>query len=200
MPFARPKTIQLPEPFGTHPQYIIPHPETLTLSKSMADKGVKLVEVRGTWPPKNMSLVKMLYDWGIIRNPEVEIKGIKVGVWDVIANYLLQSHEGTHTELYGYALHVEVTGSKDGQKARYIMTNTHPASDGSVKEWEGLRSYTKCVGIPLSIGAQLIVKGKANGVGIVAPELAFDPIEVFSELNKRDIVVQEKVFMEGAVS
>jgi len=200
LPFARPRTIELPDPYGTHPQYIIPHPETLTLSKSMADKGIRLVEVRGTWPPKNMHLIKTLYDWGILRNPEVEINGTKVGVWDVLATYLLQSDEGTKTELYGYALHVEITGTKDGQNVRYILTNTHPASDGSVKEWEGLRSYTKCVGIPLSIGAQLIAKGKAKGVGIVAPELAFDPVEVFKELQKRDIMVQKKVFMEGAVN
>ena len=45
--FASPKIIDLPEPYGAHLQYIIPHPETETLAKSMADKGVRRIEVRG---------------------------------------------------------------------------------------------------------------------------------------------------------
>lgn len=63
-PFARSKDIELPEPYGTHPQYIIPHAETKTAAKYLAKKGVKLIEVRGTWPPKNMELVKVLYENG----------------------------------------------------------------------------------------------------------------------------------------
>ena len=63
-PFARPRNIELPEPYGTHPEYIIPHAETKTVAKYLANKGVKLIEVRGTWPPKNMELIKALYEWG----------------------------------------------------------------------------------------------------------------------------------------
>src|SRR5512139_1716970 len=59
-PFTRPKNIELPEPYGTHPEYIIPHAETKTVAKYLANKGVKLIEVRGTWPPKNMELIKAL--------------------------------------------------------------------------------------------------------------------------------------------
>ncbi len=104
-PFARPLEIDLLQPFGTHPQYIIPHAETLTLPKSLADKGIKLIEVRGTWPPKNMRLIWELYDWGFLRNDKVKICGIEVGVLDVIASCLVQSKEGQSTDLYGYALH-----------------------------------------------------------------------------------------------
>lgn len=198
LPFARPKTITLPEPYGTLPQYIIPHPETTTLAESFADKGVRLVEVRGTWPEKNMLLVRALYEWGLLRNPEVEIKGAKVGVWDAIAEYLLQSEEGTTTKLYGYALHVEVTGKIGNRRARYLMTTTHPSSDGSVPEWAGLRAYTKSVGLPLSIGAQLLAAGKVKGAGIMPAELALEPMVVFEELKKRGIIVHEDVSLEGS--
>ncbi len=49
-PFARPRDIDLPQPFGTRTHYIIPHAETKTLATSLANKGVRLIEVRGTWP------------------------------------------------------------------------------------------------------------------------------------------------------
>lgn len=191
-PFARPRDIELPQPFGSHPQYIIPHAETLTLSKSLADKGVRLIEVRGTWPPKNMRLIRELYDWGFLRNDKVKVAHGEVGVLDVISSYLIQSEEGRNTDLYGYALHVEVTGIKEKTSVQYILTHTHPKSDGSVEGWEKLRAYTRCVGIPMSIGAQMISKGLVNGTGVIAPELAFVPDEMFAELEKRGIIVHKQ--------
>jgi saccharopine dehydrogenase-like NADP-dependent oxidoreductase len=94
--------------------------------------------------------------------------------------------------LYGYALHVEVTGKKNGQPVTYVLTHTHPPSDGSIPDWAGLRAYTRCVGIPLAIGAQLIAAGKTNAVGAVPPELGFDPATVFEMLEARQIVVHER--------
>lgn len=192
-PFARPRDVTLPQPYGTHTQYIIPHPEPLTLSKSLASKGVRLVEARGTWPPKNMRLLRALHEWGMLRNDTVQVGGGQVGVLDAIFAHCLQSPEGRETELYGYALHVEVTGKKDGRPVRHLLTHTHPASDGSVEDWAGLRAYTRCVGIPLAIGVQLIAVGKARGTGTVAPESAFGPSDVFAELTKRHIQVHHKV-------
>lgn len=192
-PFARPREIELPPPFGTHTQYIIPHAETMTLPKSLADKQIQLIEVRGTWPPKNMVLIRTLYDWGFMRNDKIEVDGTQVRILDAIAGYLLQSKEGQTTDLYGYALHVEVTGSREGKKYRHILTHTHPASDGSVKGWEKLRAYTRCVGIPMSIGAQMIAHGQVHGSGVMAPELAFEPSAVFTELAERGIIIHKKI-------
>lgn len=192
-PFARPRDIRLPEPYGVHPQYIIPHPEPVTLSRSLASKGVRLVEARGTWPPKNMQLIRALHEWGMLRNDKVVVGGSEVGVLDVVFAHCRQSQEGRETELYGYALHVEVVGVKNGQPVQYVLTHTHPPSDHSVPDWGGLRAYTRCVGIPMSIGAQMIAKGQARAVGVVAPEMALDADAVFRELEKRQIHIHQQV-------
>jgi lysine 6-dehydrogenase len=191
-PFARPREIKLPQPYGDTVQYIIPHSETITLSQALKDKGVRLIEVRGTWPKQNMTLVRGLYDYGILRNPEIQVGNQKVGLMTLIGDYLVNSEEGKKTELYGYSLHVEVAGIKDGVKKRGIIYHTHPASDGSVKDWEGLRAYTKNVGIPLSIAAQLLAQGKVKSSGILIPENAFEPEIIFKELKKRDIFMHEE--------
>lgn len=192
-PFARPRKIDLPEPYGETVQYIIPHSETRTLAKALEDKGVQLIEVRGTWPEKNMRLVRGLYDYGIMRNPKVTINGKEVGLMDVIGEYLLQSKEGQETELYGYSLHVEVIGTKNGVKKRHILYHTHPASDGSVKGWENLRAYTRNVGIPMAIATEILAKGMVKKTGVLIPEEAFDPTMIFNELKKRGIHVHEKI-------
>jgi len=199
-PFARPRMIELPEPYGTHEQYIIPHPEPLTLSTSLADKGVRLVEARGTWPPKNMALLKALHEWGFLDNTSVSLNGMEVGVLDAIFAHLRQSEIGTTTELNGYALHVEVEGRKDDEPVSIVLTHTHPASDGSVADWAGLRAYTRCVGIPLGIGARLLATGQARETGVVPPELAFDPTDVFERLAEQQIFVHQKRMPTPAVS
>jgi saccharopine dehydrogenase-like NADP-dependent oxidoreductase len=190
-PFARPLDVELPGPYGTHPEYIIPHSETKTVAAYLEAQGkqARFIEVRGTWPPKNMQLIRALYDWGILRNDKIRIAGVEIGIMDAVSAYLMQYPVGRETELYGYALHVDVTGMKDGKTLRYLLTHTHPASDGSVAGWEGLRAYTRCVGIPMAIATQIIAQGKVKRTGVVMPEFAFDPEEIFRELERRQIFV-----------
>lgn len=193
-PFARPREIELPEPYGKAVQYIIPHSETITLAKALKNKGVQLIETRGTWPQQNMKLVRALYDYGILRNDTIEVNGKGIGIMDCISNYLLQSKEGQETAVYGYALHVEVIGEKNGQKVQHILYHTHPTSDGSVEGWENLRAYTRNVGIPFGIATELIANGEVKETGVVTPEEAFqNPKIIFGELEKRGIYIHEEV-------
>ncbi len=194
-PFARPLDVELPGPYGTHPEYIIPHSETKTVAAYLAEQGkqARLIEVRGTWPPKNMQLVRALYDWGILRNDKIRIAGTEIGIMDAVSAYLMQYPVGQETELYGYALHIDVTGTKGGQKLQYLLTHTHPASDGSVEGWEKLRAYTRCGGIPMAIATQIIAKGQVKYKGVVIPEFAFSPEEIFRELEKRQIFIHIKI-------
>ncbi|MBO1512582.1 saccharopine dehydrogenase family protein [Metabacillus bambusae] len=195
-PFARPREIELPEPYGKGTQYIIPHAETKTLAKALKHKDVKLIEVRGTWPEQNIKLVRALYEYGILRNDKININGIDIGIMDCISQYLYQSKEGSETDLYGYALHIEVIGERDGQKAKYVLTHTHPKSDGSARGWEGLRAYTRNVAIPFAIATEMIAKNHVEKIGIITPEEAFkEPEGFFKELEKRGILVHEKIDM-----
>ncbi len=195
-PFSLEKIIELPEPFGTLPQYVIPHPEAYTLPRYI--QGVKRIEVRGTWPEKNMRLVRALYEYGFLRGDKVEVNGAEISTLDFLAAYLNQAPEGKEQDLWGYALHVEVTGLRDGKAVRHTLTTTHPSAD--VEGWEGPRAYTRSVGIPLSIGAQMIASGKVKEKGVVAPEGAFDPVEFIEELARRGIKVRERVDEDHTVA
>lgn len=192
-PFARQRDIALPEPYGTLPQWIIPHAETRTVHAYLKDKGIRLIEVRGTWPPENMQLIKTLFDWGFLNNETVRVNDAVVPVMDAIAAFLQQSPKGRTTALYGYALHVQVIGTRDGRWVEHVLTHTHPPSDGSVAGWEGLRAYTRNVGIPMAVGAGLIASGRVSGIGVTMPEFAFTPRDVFALLAKRGIEVHEKI-------
>ena len=190
-PFARPREVELPKPYGKTTQYIIPHSETVTLAQALKEKGVRLIEVRGTWPMQNMNLVRGLYDYGILKS-ESESRRYRDRTDDLDWRLSGKQPGRKIRALYGYALHVEVVGTKAGEKKRGVLYHTHPASDGSVKGWEGLRAYTRNVGIPLAIAAEQLAKGKVEKTGILIPEEAFQPEEIFKELEKRGIYMHEK--------
>jgi saccharopine dehydrogenase-like NADP-dependent oxidoreductase len=62
-----------------------------------------------------------------------------------------------------------------------------------MSEWGGRSAYSKNVGIPLSIGAQMVAAGKVKQKGVLPPEACFDPLEFFRELSKRGIHVDENI-------
>jgi saccharopine dehydrogenase-like NADP-dependent oxidoreductase len=95
--------------------------------------------------------------------------------------------------MWAYGLVVEVTGVKNGKPARVVLKNSHPP----MNEWGGRSAYSKNVGIPLSIGAQMVAAGKVKQRGVLPPEACFDPVGFFKELSKRGIRIEER--MESCV-
>mgnify|MGYP003904109191 FL=1 len=49
------------------------------------------------------------------------------------------------------------------------------------------------MGIPLSIGAQMIARGEVEGCGVLPPEQALPADTFLAELAKRGITYQEEV-------
>jgi len=185
-PLEGTKVVEFHEQIGKQEVYYVPHEEPRTLSKTFPE--LKKIEVRGCFPPDTMGLVKMLVKYNFYQDKPVEVDGKKVKPIDLMFNFLLQSPAAKENPLWAYGLVVEVTGKKNGKPAKVTLKNSHPPMD----EWGGRSAYGKNVGIPLSIGAQMIAKGKVKQKGILPPEACFDPVEFFKELSKRGIEIHEK--------
>jgi saccharopine dehydrogenase-like NADP-dependent oxidoreductase len=84
---------------------------------------------------------------------------------------------------------VEVTGRLNGHRVVCRFVTSHPPMEG----WGGQRAYSKNVGIPLSIGAQMLAEGKAMKKGIDGVETMLPAEEFVTELRKRDIVINESL-------
>ena len=186
-PFEGAKIVEFHEQIGRQEIVYIPHPETQTLPKTFPE--LKKVEVRGCFPPPTMELVKLMVRYNLYQKQPIEVNGKKVKPVDFMFNFLLQNPEAKKNPVWAYGLIVEVMGQKAGKPAKITLKNSHPPMD----EWGGKSAYGKNVGIPLSIGAQLIAKGKAESKGVFPPEGSLDPIEFFNELSKRGIQINEKM-------
>ena len=186
-PFEGTKIVEFHEQIGRQEIVYIPHPETQTLPKTFPE--LKKVDVRGCFPPATMELVKLMVKYNFYQKQPIDVNGKKVKPVDFMFNFLLQNPEAKKNPVWAYGLIVEVMGQKGGKPAKITLKNSHPPMD----EWGGKSAYGKNVGIPLSIGAQMIAKGKVGSKGVVPPEASLDPIEFIKELSKRGIQIHEKM-------
>jgi len=187
-PFSGIKEVEFFSLIGKRNTVYVPHSETWTLPEYLGKKP-KNVYVRGTWPDETMNLLKTLLYYNFYSNSPIEIDGVYIKPMDFIYKYLLHNPEAKKTKIWGYGLRVEAIGKKDGKDVKVIVMNKHPDPDN----WGGYRAYFKCIGIPLSIGAQLIASGKINRKGVIPPEAAFNPDIFFRELRYRGIEITWKI-------
>ena len=186
-PFSGARTVHFPDPIGTQTTYYVPHGESQTLSKNI--KGVKKVYIRGCFPPRAMSLVRAIYDYGLYESKPIDYEDGKIQPLEFIRHYLLNSPQGDQTELWGYSVQVEVTGQFNSNNVQLRFVTSHPP----MQKWGGHRAYAKNVGIPLSIGAQMLAAGKAKKKGVDGIETMLPAEEFVNELRKRDFVINESL-------
>jgi saccharopine dehydrogenase-like NADP-dependent oxidoreductase len=186
-PFSGARTVRFPEPIGKQTTYYVPHGESETLSKNVP--GVKRVYIRGCFPPRAMSLVRALYDYGMYESGGIDYEGKKIRPLDFIRHYLLNTPEGNQTEIWGYSVQVEVIGQLKGRRVMCRFVTSHPP----MEKWGGYRAYSKNVGIPLSIGAQMMAAGKAKKKGFDGVENMLPAQEFEDEMRKRDFIINESL-------
>jgi saccharopine dehydrogenase-like NADP-dependent oxidoreductase len=181
------RTIDFTEPIGQQKVFVLPHSEPHTLSRNL---GAKRVVVRGTFTPKVMRLMHTLVDYGFFESEPVTVSGQPISRQELITQYLIQVPEANQEPIWGYGLHVCVTGRKAGLRLRRTLWTTHPSAQ--VPGWSGPDAWAKCVAMPLVAGSLLLARGEYEGTGVDAPE-AFLPTKAFlSELEPLGLHVHEK--------
>jgi lysine 6-dehydrogenase len=185
-PFKGLKNITFPGEIGEQEVCYIPHPETRTMPKSL---GARKVSVQGCFPPHAMRLAKAMLESGLYSEEPITVMGVETTALEMMHEILLTLPETKETPLWAYGLVVDVFGEKDGKDLKIRLWSEHPP----MAEWGGKAAYYKNIAIPLSIGAQMIVRGDVTERGVVPPETAIDPLIFFDELKQRGITVGEEV-------
>jgi lysine 6-dehydrogenase len=180
------RCIEFPAPIGPQTVYIVPQSETHTLPRTL---GAKNVTVRGAFTPKAMRLMHSLTEFGVFEPEPVSVDGKEVARRDLIKQYLVQVPQANEEPVWGYALHVEVTGCQSQRQLQRTLWTTHPSADQP--GWSGPAAWARFVALPLVAGALLLAAGDFTGMGVDAPE-AFLPTGSFlSELAARGLQVHE---------
>jgi lysine 6-dehydrogenase len=195
-PFDGARNISFQPPVGEQEVYFVPHSETHTLRRFIG-KGLRRVDVRGAWRPETMQALRLFLDYHLITSDAVQVNGTTLRAKEFLRAHLLQEEANGHASDSGdwaFLLFVEVKGTRSGREAYRMYRTSHPSMD----EW-GRQATAKMTGIPASIGAQLLARGEVRGIGVLAPEAAFEPVRFISELARRGIRVEERIEEHGII-
>jgi lysine 6-dehydrogenase len=193
-PLSGERLIRFHDQIGEQKVYYVPHDESNTLPRSFPT--LRRAAVRGCFPPHVMALMGALMRGGLLSSRPVRVGDTEMPAIEVVRLLLADSPFSKENPVWAYGLVVEVTGQRAGRQVICTYRSKHPPQE----EWGGASAYFKNVGIPLSIGAQLIAHGQASGRGVLPPEQAFSTEPFFVELARRRIVVGEEIVEEGDLS
>ncbi len=185
--FSGAKRVRFAEPVGEAEVYYVPHSETHALPRFLG-KGVRLVDVRGTWRPEIMRGLRVFAEFRLTADGAVSFGGREIGSKAFLREHILRHASGVGGEgEWAFLLNVEVKGRRDGKARRFEYTTSHPARD----VW-GTTATARVTGIPASIGAQKLARGEAASAGAMSPDACFEPLPFFEELSRRGINVEER--------
>jgi lysine 6-dehydrogenase len=190
-PLSGERVVRFHDQIGEQKVYYVPHDESNTLPSSFPT--LRWAAVRGCFPPHVMALMGALMRGGLLSSRSVRVGDAEIPAIEVMRVALAENPFSKENPVWAYGLVVEVTGERAGRRVTCTYRSKHPPQE----EWGGESAYFKNVGIPLSIGAQMIAHGQTTGKGILPPELAFPTQPFFVELARRGITVEEEIVEQG---
>jgi lysine 6-dehydrogenase len=185
--FSGARRVRFAVPVGEAEVYYVPHSETHALPRFLG-KGVRLVDVRGTWRPEIMRALRVFAEFQLTGDGAVSFEGREINSKAFLREHILRhaAQVGGEGE-WAFLLNVEVTGRLGGKPRRFEYTTSHPARNA----W-GTTATARVTGIPASIGAQKLARGEATSAGVMSPDACFEPLSFFEELSRRGINVEER--------
>jgi len=173
--FGEEETVIFPEPYGAQPVHLVPHPEALTLSRTLR---VRDVSFKVGYPPEETARIRALLQLGFDSVEPFAFGGARIVPRDLAAAYI--GRAGLPPDLPTANLkHVEVQGRRDGEPVTLVYD--------LVVERVGEPSASAAVtGTFAAIAADLVARGQAPK-GVHAPEAALDPQVVLDALADRGI-------------
>jgi len=177
-PLSVKEKFTLPEPVGEVEGYFTIHSELATLPRNL-NKGVRDMDFIVAYEPEFTSTISTIVKLGLAERKELTIGDKEISPFEVTAKLIdsLPKENVLDVDIQ----QVEMEGEKGNEKIRLqcsAITFPH-------KRWN-IGGGTVDTGVPPSIAAQWIAKGKIKTRGVVPPELCVDPLPYFRELNLRD--------------
>jgi lysine 6-dehydrogenase len=164
-------------PVGVVEGYYTIHSELATMPKTIG-KGVQEMDFIVAFPPAFRQTIETLVRLGLSSRDAIMVEGTKVRPYDVTSTAIDALPKPKEPELDVDIQRCVLVGEKDGNP----VTLRYEAVTWPHDKWR-VGGGVVDTGVPPSIAAQWMVKGRTKGPGVLPPELAFDPKGYFEELS-----------------
>jgi lysine 6-dehydrogenase len=163
-------------PVGVVEGYYTIHSELATMPQNLG-KGVREMDFIVAFPPEFRQTIASLVGLGLASRDPVDVEGATVRPYDVTSTVIDNLPKPREPELDVDIQRCVLMGEKDG----HPVTLRYEAVTWPHKRW-GLGGGVVDTGVPPSIAAQWLLKGRIKERGVVPPEIAFDPMPYFKDL------------------
>jgi saccharopine dehydrogenase-like NADP-dependent oxidoreductase len=176
--FGATERFTFPEPYGTQEVHVVPHPEPVTVPRSI-DVGTVVFKVG--YPPDETRRIRVLLELGFDRDARFTVDGVDISPRRFAATYI-GSRGIAPGDRSANVKHVRVEGRRDGRPVSILY-------DFAV-ETVGRSASSAITGTVAAIAADLVARG--GRAGVHAPEAAFDARSFVDALAERDLRVVER--------
>jgi saccharopine dehydrogenase-like NADP-dependent oxidoreductase len=176
--FSGGERFAFPEPYGEQEVHLVPHPEPLTVPRTI---DVRDVVFKVGYPADETARIRTLLELGFDRDEPFLLDGVAISPRRFAAAYIGRRGNGP-TERSANVKHVRVEGVRDGQP----LTLTY---DFAVEQ-TGRSASAAITGTVAAIAADLVARG--GPIGVHPPEAAFEPRPFIDALAERGLSVVER--------
>lgn len=164
-------------PYGSQEVHLVPHPEAVTLARSM---DIDDVVFKVGYPADETQRIKVLLELGFDRDEPFTVEGVTISPRRFASAYIGRRGIGPD-EVSANVKHVRVEGVRDGRSTTLTF-------DFAV-ETVGHSASSTITGTVAAIAADLVARG--GPVGVHPPEAAFDPRGFVNALADRGLTIVE---------
>jgi saccharopine dehydrogenase (NAD+, L-lysine-forming) len=164
-------------PVGVVEGYYTIHSELATMPKTIG-KGVQEMDFIVAFPAAFRQTIETLVRLGLSSREEISVEDTKVRPYDVTSTAIDGLPKPKEPELDVDIQRCVLIGERGGTP----VTLRYEAVTWPHKGWK-LGGGIVDTGVPPSIAAQWMVRGRTKGPGVLPPEIAFDPLPFFKELS-----------------
>ncbi len=177
--FSGAERFDFPSPYGSQEVHLVPHPEAVTLARSMA---IDDVVFKVGYPADETQRIKVLLELGFDRDEPFTVDGVTISPRRFASAYIGRRGIGAD-EVSANVKHVRVEGVRAGRPT----TLTYDFAVEAV----GHSASSTITGTVAAIAADLVARG--GPVGVHPPEAAFDAHGFVDALAARHLMVREAV-------
>lgn len=177
--FSDEEPFTFPEPYGEQEIHLVPHPEPVTLPRSI---DVRNVVFKVGYPPEETRRIQVLLELGFDDETPFELGGVAISPRRFAAAFVGRRGIGPN-DRSANVKHVRVDGTRGGRPVRLTY-------DFAV-ETIGHSASSTITGTVAAIAADLVARGGGKP-GVHPPEAAFEPRPFIHALAERNLMVVER--------
>jgi lysine 6-dehydrogenase len=177
--FSGAEMFRFPDPYGAQEVHLVPHPEAVTLPRSI-DVGNVVFKVG--YPADETRRIQVLLELGFDRDETFDLDGVAISPRRFAAAFIGRRGIGPE-DRSANVKHVRVDGTRAGRPLRLTY-------DFAVEQ-TGRSASSTITGTVAAIAADTVARGGGR-IGVHAPESAFEPRPLLDALALRGLTVIER--------